>query len=441
MAYSLIQDNKLISKLVIFSLTFLFNITLTHCTLTKRTSMPTAILVWAASWLCLAIGYIILYRHGIRNTFTYYALNIVSFGACCYLFRENLAQKVFLFFAVWGISTFVSALCNWATFLLPFGGWDSAIKALAYVSIYSAIIPLFRRYWASSVKEVLALFSKGTPVYAAFPFIAFVLFAALFGPMTKTSDLRWFGLMLLFESLIIFMYYLLFSHFHLIFNRLRAEDRLDKAEEHRALQKRYYEEVDKGVQAQSKLLHDMRHHLLAVAALARTEDAAAVSTYIGQLLDNLGVSRMVRHCEHDVANAVISSYVDIAKGKGIKVMEEIDLPQDIGIDGYDLCTLFGNTIENAIEACERMPPASTGHAERFIDIRCSSKDGRLVVRIENSCGNAPVMENCRVKSSKGPMGGLGLESVRMIVDSYSGSMNFDCANSSFVLSAILYQRA
>ena len=403
--------------------------------------MPTAILVWAATWVCMAFGYVLLFKHGITNTFIYYSLNILSFGACCYLFRENFAQKLFLFFAVWGISSFVSALCNWATFLLPFGMWDDAIKALAYVSIYGAIIPLFRRYWASSVKEVLALFSKGTPVYAAFPFVAFILFATLFGPMTKTSDLRWFSLMLLFESLIIFMYYLLFSHFHLIFKRLRAEDRLDKAEEHRALQKRYYEEVDKGVQAQSKLLHDMRHHLLAAASLARTEDAAAVSEYIGQLLDNLGAPRMVRHCQHDVANAVIGGYVDIAKGKGIEVTEEIDLPQDIGIDGYDLCTLFGNTIENAIEACERMTPDSTSHAARFIDIRCGSKDGRLVVRIENSCGNAPVVENCRVESSKGPMGGLGLESVRMIVDSYSGSMNCDCANSSFVLSAILYQRA
>lgn len=430
----------MISKLVISSLTFLFNIVLTHCTLTKRTSIPTAILVWALSWLCLIFGYIFLYNHGVANMFIYYSLNIFSFGACCYLFKENLAQKLFLFFAIWGISSFVSALCNWATFLLPFGRWDNVIKDLIFLGIYSAIIPLFRRYWAASVRDVLALFSKGTPVYAAFPFIAFVLFVTLFGPMTKTSDLRWFSLMLLFEGLIIFMYYLLFSHFHLIFNRLRAEDRLDKAEEQRALQKRYYEEVDKGVQTQAKLMHDMRHHLLAIASLARAEDTATLGQYIEHLLDNLGAPHMVRHCEHDVANAVIGSYVDIAKEKGIKVTEEIDLPQAIGIDEYDLCTLFGNTLENAIEACLRIPPASTNHAARFIDMRCGMKEGRLVVRIENSCENEPVLENGLIKSSKGPMGGLGLESVRMIVDSYSGSMNCDYSNSAYVLSAILYQR-
>lgn len=422
------------------TITFVGITILAHCTLTVRRSKLLIALIWIANYLFVFIGYIVLHRAGISNWLLYYLLSITSFGVYLYIFEASFAQDLFIFFMFWGFSSFLSTLSNWFAYWLDLGSFAIAAQCLFYLGCFACIIPLYRKYWARAIREVLTLFLKGKSIYAAFPLLSFIVYVALFGPLTETISIKWFALMILFECLILFMYYLLFSHFRLIYDHLRAEDRLENAEQQRALQKKYYEEVERGVQTQAKLLHDTRHHLLAVASLAQEEDSTAIKQYIEQLLAHFGSTHERRFCEHSVANAVIGGYIDIAERNGIAVSTEIDLPQAIWIDEYELCTLFGNTIENAIEACQRIPMTSAHYTGRYIDIRSSAADGRLIVRIENSYEGELVKGKNRFSSSKGALGGIGLESVGMVVDTYSGTMSCEAQDSVFVLSAILYPR-
>jgi sensor histidine kinase regulating citrate/malate metabolism len=284
---------------------------------------------------------------------------------------------------------------------------------------------------------MLALMEPTNPVYALFPCASFVLFVCLFNYYVPPDSPSMFALMVFFEAFIVFLYGLLFMHTHAVFDRIQAENRLENTEKQFQLQKKYYEEIDRNVRAQRERLHDMRHHLIAVDSLARTGDCAAISQYVEQLIANYGRQIMKRYCENTVANAVIGGYIDIAEAKGISVTSEIDLPGNIRIDDYELCILFGNTIENAIEACERIPADSPLYGNRFITIKSRAESGRLVMRVENSFVADTAAGDSGFTSSKGPRGGIGLESVQRVVLMHQGCLNCERHDHVFTLSALL----
>jgi len=63
-------------------------------------------------------------------------------------------------------------------------------------------------------------------------------------------------MMVLFEGIILFSYYLLFSQIYAVFNRIQSETHLRNTERYVLPQKKYYEEIDKGTSKQRELLLD-----------------------------------------------------------------------------------------------------------------------------------------------------------------------------------------
>ncbi len=425
---------------VIPTITLVSQLILEYGTLTRRRSIPAHVATRLASFAVVYGGYWILNRLGVRSYLAYYPLTAAYLAACLCLFAESPAQKVFLYFSVWGCSTFVSSLCAWASAALSADGRGVPIRYALYAGSHAVLVPLYLRYARGRVREILMLFEKGKPVYAAYPALAFVLFTALFGPMAATGSPRRLAVMLLFEAFIAFSYYLLFSHFHAIYGRMLAEADAEGARRQALLQRKYYEQFDSGVRRQRELLHDARHHLVAIAALLNSGKGQAAASYVRRLLVEADRPAARRLCEHEIANAVIGGYVETAEARGIAVSTDLDLPAATGIDDYELCTVLGNAMENALEACQRIPADSPLRARRYIDVRSRLEKGRLVLRVENSYANDLDAGEDTFASSKGALGGVGLHSVRSVVERYGGCLSLEPGDGVFRLSAVLYPR-
>ena len=402
-----------------------------------RWKLSTHVIVRISAYSLGSFLYFLLYHLGVRHYSMYYCISGIYLVACSYLFTETLSQKIFLFFSDWCFTTFVSALCNWATAWIPAENLRYLVRFSLYISSFLFLIPLYIRHGRSYVREMLYLFNKSNPVYAGFPFLALVLFTILFGPLNAAESLPQFITMALFICFVLFTYYLMIMHFHMVFASLQTEYNLVNAERHLVLQKKYYEEVEKGLRIQHERLHDTRHHLVALSAMTSAKQPEAVSEYIAKLLEQYGRSSSRRFCENDVANAVLGGYIGIAEEKGIAVSVELDVPEEIGIDEYELCTLFGNTLENAIEACQRIPVESDLYDKRYIKLKSRVERGRLSILIENSFNDDPAAKKDGFLSSKGARGGIGLESVRAVLDRYQGCLNCERVEDKFIVSAVL----
>ena len=191
----------------------------------------------------------------------------------------------------------------------------SLSRCILYFLSCVVLLLLYQKFWRFRLREMLHIMERGNPIYAAFPFVAYVLFSCLFNPYAKIDSFSRFIVLLLFESFIFFMYYLLNTHSYAVYGRIQAEEKLRNTEKLFMMQKKYYEEIDRNVRAQRERLHDMRHHLIAVDSLARIGDCVAINQYVEQLIANYGRQIMKRYCENTVANAVIGGYIEIAQEK------------------------------------------------------------------------------------------------------------------------------
>ena len=102
----------------------------------------------------------------------------------------------------------------------------------------------------------------------------------------------------------------------------------------------------------------------------------------------------------------------------------VSVPEYSAIAPIDLCSLFSNLLDNAIEACDKLPENA---GQKVIHIKAAIQAGFLIVKTENTYCQ-PVQRSGEIlKTSKqdGINHGYGLQLVRRIADQYEGQINIE----------------
>ena len=174
--------------------------------------------------------------------------------------------------------------------------------------------------------------------------------------------------------------------------------------------------------------HNYRQNLIAIRGLASEGRTEALMRYIDTVIDQIpGAVRT--YCESPSINAVVSHYASLCAQEGIEFSARIVLPAEgLPVTDVDLCTLFGNLLENALEACRNM---SSG--KRFICVSALTHLDTLAISVGNSFdGVARRSGDLFLSGKRGNREcGIGLASVRSIARKYHGDANFDAAGKEF----------
>jgi sensor histidine kinase regulating citrate/malate metabolism len=86
-----------------------------------------------------------------------------------------------------------------------------------------------------------------------------------------------------------------------------------------------------------------------------------------------------RYCENTTVNAALMHYMSLAERNNIKVTVSANIPYNVGVDDMQLAIAISNLLENAINACLKVP-----ESERFIEVTAKYKE-QLLLEIVNSC--------------------------------------------------------
>lgn len=174
--------------------------------------------------------------------------------------------------------------------------------------------------------------------------------------------------------------------------------------------------------------HDLRHQLAVIQDLAN-EDNEKLQSYLMELLDDIPKKNVV-YCENNAVNAVVSHFAAMCEEKNIKLELHLAVPennQDV-TDG-DLCAIFGNLLENGIEACERMESG-----EKFIKLNSSLQFDILTITMDNSFNGVLNTQGKRFRSSKRDDFGIGLASITSVAQKSGGDAKFESDGTVFLSS-------
>ena len=181
----------------------------------------------------------------------------------------------------------------------------------------------------------------------------------------------------------------------------------------------------------SQQRHDLRHHLNAIQAIA-SPDNTELQNYLQSLMDNIPTSQKV-FCQNHAVNAILAHYDAICNQKGIHLKISVGIAEENPtLQDSTLCIIFGNLMENAVEACDRM---EKGH--KFITIRTRQQYDLLTITMDNSFNGIVKMENNRFRSSKRDNYGIGLTSIKDMAQRAGGDAEFRPEGSLFLSSVFV----
>ena len=189
-----------------------------------------------------------------------------------------------------------------------------------------------------------------------------------------------------------------------------------------------------------RLKHDLANHMQVLSALPEQER----DSYIKNLAEHTAAMHSLSYCGDSTVNAVLSVKKPLIEQHGIHMELSLDIPQELPFDKTDICALYANALDNAVEACMKLEPE-----KRFITVKSKARKGLFCLEISNPApenSGAPINQaiydgleydtyvNIIPTSKKDKTNhGFGLKSIRETVVRYHGNMELKTVNGVFDL--------
>lgn len=180
-------------------------------------------------------------------------------------------------------------------------------------------------------------------------------------------------------------------------------------------------------------IHDMRHHMIILKEYVSKKDYDAVKRYIDEMVE--GYEETYDRVWTRVKNLdiLLCEKKRAAEIEGIEFEIEADVLKGLPFKDTETSVLFGNLLDNAIEACKKI---ENGKREILVEIR--QKKSFLFIAITNAINQIPKEKKGKLVSAKvnNKLHGYGLKSVDRIVKNYEGTFQYEITERKFKV--ILY---
>ncbi len=218
--------------------------------------------------------------------------------------------------------------------------------------------------------------------------------------------------------------------------RVTMSTGMDYGREISSMEYKYYEMSVENEKKLREIKHDISNHIQTVYSLFGNGQDQKGLELINELKARYALVDQMMYCDNPVVNIMLSNKKSEAEAKNIetriKVKERLD---NIPISDFDLSTVIGNLLDNAIRGCVC---SEQSHPKMIIEI--FEKNGYLVVRVLNSCKIGMVVESTdRIETtkSKSQTHGLGMPIIAGIAKKYRGDFIVSAQNGIFTATAVL----
>jgi sensor histidine kinase YesM len=122
--------------------------------------------------------------------------------------------------------------------------------------------------------------------------------------------------------------------------------------------------------------------------------------------------------------------------KHIKFESFLDFSKLHFIDMADICIIFSNALDNAIQACDKINDLSI---LKYISIKVTYVNNFCVINIENSKANNIVKKNNVIVTDKKDkfMHGIGIKNIKNTIKKYDGDVGINFTDNKFILTMMI----
>ncbi len=167
--------------------------------------------------------------------------------------------------------------------------------------------------------------------------------------------------------------------------------------------------------------HDMKHHLLVLREYGQEKQWDSLMSYLNELSEDILAKKKTGWTQTGILDTILEQKKEKAESEGIEFSIQADRIGALPFSDLEICTLFSNLLDNAIEACEKIE-----ENRRWIEIQITRKSGMLYLTISNSIKDRPSEQEGKLITNKEnhQLHGYGIKSVQKIVRKYEGEFSY-----------------
>lgn len=188
---------------------------------------------------------------------------------------------------------------------------------------------------------------------------------------------------------------------------------------HSILQSQYdqYRYSQESIDLINRRYHDLKHQ---IAYLRAEQDPGRRSAFLDSMEDEIKAYEAQNKTGNSVLDTVLTGKSLYCSHHDIEFTCAADGALLSFIDVTDICTVFGNLLDNAIECEMRISDIK----KRVVRLTVRGWKGFLSIQCENYCEETPVFRDGLPLTTKSEEGvhGYGLKSIRYSVEKYGGTM-------------------
>lgn len=177
--------------------------------------------------------------------------------------------------------------------------------------------------------------------------------------------------------------------------------------------------------------HNIRHNLIVLSDMLTAGDTSGALEYLSSFGQKLDEAKKRVYCSNSTANAILAYYIERAESKGISTEVRFAMPGNIDIDIMDFTAALANALENAVNACAKVP-----ENQRKLRIRTTEAKQYIVEIANNYTGTVSFDEN-GLPASKEIGHGIGTRSISAFAEKNNAVLDYDVTDEWFKLRIVL----
>ena len=193
-----------------------------------------------------------------------------------------------------------------------------------------------------------------------------------------------------------------------------------------------YENINEVHDKLKYVYHDLKNHIICIKNYDTKEE---IISYINNLELQISDFENFKNTGNKTLDIILGEKIRLCKKYNIEFEESINISKLKFIENNDICSIFANALDNAIEACINID----SEIEKRIEAKATYINEFAIIKFINTKTNDIKIIDNRIQTSKpdNKKHGLGIASIKYIVNKYNGETIVNYSDNEFILKIMI----
>lgn len=193
-----------------------------------------------------------------------------------------------------------------------------------------------------------------------------------------------------------------------------------------------YENINETHNKLRYVYHDLKNHMTCIKSFNTKEE---IISYINNLELQISDFENFRNTGNETLDIILGEKIYFCKKYSIEFTENINISKLRFIQNTDICAIFANSLDNAIEACLKID----NEVEKRIEVKATYINEFAIIKVTNTKVNEIKFSDERIQTNKcdKKMHGIGISSIKYIASKYNGEVIINYSDNEFILKIMI----